>query len=145
MNRFLGKITTCKYDNNSVLSYFPRIRNAIFFKFFLTAGLTFNIHPFQYLVAGKFRNPFDQQRLHADPNMGLDPTRNPMEHGTHFNLRALQGVKTTLDHHQTLVAASRIFQADGIVVGLQNPFTVVSECFAHFTTINADRIVLCYR
>ena len=76
--------------------------------------------------------------------MEFYPANNSLENRTHFNLRALHGVETTFDNHQTFVTAYQIFQADGIIVGYQNPFPVIFLCLLSFATVNVDHIVLFY-
>ena len=48
-----------------------------------------------------------------------------MVHGCHFDLRFFQRSKTTLNDHEPLIAAGSIFQGDGIVIGLNDPFAII--------------------
>ena len=53
-----------------------------------------------------------------------------MVRGRHLDLGAMEGSKAAFDDHQALVAAGGIFhQADGVIVGLKGPFTVVLGSF----------------
>ena len=59
-----------------------------------------------------------------------------MIHRRHFNLRFFERSETTLNHHESLIAAGHIFQANGIVVGLNDPFTIIFCDFPDLAPIN---------
>ena len=73
-------------------------------------------------VTGSFGNPFDQKRQHADLHVALDAPGEPMVHGRHLDLGALERAEAALYDHQPFVSAGGIFKADGVVVGLDHPF-----------------------
>jgi len=65
--------------------------------------------------------PLDEQRQHANFYMALNPSGCPMIHRRQLDLCALERTEASFYDHQAFVAAGGIFQADGVVIGFDNP------------------------
>ena len=92
------------------------------------------------LAARQLGDALDQQCQHTDLDVGLNAPRCPMVHGHHFDLGAFHRTKAALNHHESLVAAGGIFQADGIVIGFQDPFAVKPGRISDFGPIETDLV-----
>ena len=55
-------------------------------------------------------------------------------------IRLLYRTKATLNNHEPLVSEGSIFQADGIIIGLNNPFTVIFRNLSDFGTIYMENL-----
>ena len=65
-----------------------------------------------------------------------------MEHGGHFNLSLFERSKAAFDNQQRSVTASRIFQADRIIIGLDDPFPIVLSRLLNCFLINTNLIII---
>ena len=65
-----------------------------------------------------------------------------MKHGGHFNLRLLERSKAAFDNQQRSVTASCIFQADRIIIGLDDPFPIVFSRLLNRFLINTNLIII---
>ena len=62
-----------------------------------------------------------------------------MIHRRHLYLGALERSKAALDDHQAFVAHGGIFKTDGVVVGLNYPFTIVLGRLTNRTPVDTDK------
>ena len=83
------------------------------------------------LAAGDLGHPLNLQGQYADLDMGFDSSRGPMVHRCHLDLRSLERAEAAFDDHQAFVAAGGVFQADRVVVGLDDPFAVIFGGIRH--------------
>jgi hypothetical protein len=99
-------------------------------------------------VAGSFGNPFDQKRQHADLHVALDAPGEPMAHGRHLDLGALERAEAALDDHQPLVSArvptgfeitlSKFFKLSPIAINcmhLESSFSIPTSELVNFSDI----------
>ena len=77
--------------------------------------------------------PLDEQCRHTYFHMAFNPPEGPVVHRRHLDLGPLERAEASFDDHQALVTAGGIFQADGVVVGLDHPFTVIFGRFLLFS------------
>lgn len=103
------------------------------------------LQPIQYLanlrprfLACKLRNAFYQKRQHANPDMRLNPSRQPVIHGAHFDLGSFQGAKASFNDHQSLITTGGILKTDSIVIGFQYPFAVIFLSFSDLILIDVN-------
>ena len=94
-------------------------------------------------AAAQLRDALDHQRQHTALHVRFDASRGPMLHRRHLDLRTFEGSEAALDDHQSLVAASGIFQTDGVVIGLQHPLAVVFGRLPDGCSVNANLSGLC--
>jgi glycosyltransferase involved in cell wall biosynthesis len=90
------------------------------------------------LATSDLGHPLNLQGKYTDFCMGFDSSRDPVVHRRHLDLGALERAEAAFDDHQALVAAGGIFQADSIVVGLDDPFTVVFGGIHHRSPVDTQ-------
>ena len=88
------------------------------------------------LATGDLSHPLNLQCQHTDLDMGFDSSRGPVIHRCHLDLRSLERTEAAFDDHQALVAAGGVFQADSVVVGLDDPFAVIFGGICHRSPVD---------
>ena len=77
------------------------------------------------LAPGDLGYPLNLQGQDADLDMGSDPSRGPVVHRCHLDLGPLERAEAAFHDHQSLRSRrGGVFQADSVVVGLDDPFAV---------------------
>jgi hypothetical protein len=107
-----------------------KIKNLYFFEVLL--------NPAPGLLATQLRQPFNEEGKHADFDMGLNPSRNPMVDRRHLDPGPLQGPEATLDDHESFITAGGIFQADAVIVGFEHPSAVILGRFPDRPAVDPD-------
>ena len=58
----------------------------------------------------------------------------------HLDSSSFQGSKATLNDHESPVSTGRIFQANSIVIGLNDPFAIIFCGFSDFASIDTKAV-----
>ena len=77
--------------------------------------------------------------------MRLNPSRQPVIHGAHFDLGSFQGAKASFNDHQPLITTGGILKTDSVVIGFQYPLAIIFLGFSDLTLIDVNLAAFCYR